>query len=254
MPRLTVDPQLDALPVWTPDGKRLVWASSRAGPLNLYWQAADGTGKVDRLTESPNQQRPSAFTPDGQRLMLSETPGRGTQQDLGVLPVNGDRRVAWLLKTTFSELNGEISPNGRWLAYQSNESGQFEIYVRPFPGVDEGRWVVSTGGGQQPLWARSGRELFYLAPDGSLMGVPVDVGQAGASFERGEPVKLVEGQGYFSAAGTPNLGRTYDVTPDVTRFLRIKVAERASDAGAVRPGVVMVVNWHEELKRLVPTK
>ena len=86
------------------------------------------------------------------------------------------------------------------------------------------------------------------------MGVPVDVGQAGASFERGEPVKLVEGQGYFSAAGTASLGRTYDVTPDGTRFLRIKVAERGSDARAVRPDVVTVVNWFEELKRLVPTK
>ena len=93
----------------------------------------------------------------------------------------------WLLKTPFSELNGEVSPNGRWLAYQSNESGQFEIYVRPFPGVDEGRFVVSTGGGRQPSWAQSGRELFYVAPDGSLMGVPVDLGQAGASFVKANP-------------------------------------------------------------------
>ena len=140
----------------------------------------------------------------------------------GVLAVNGDGRVAWLLKTTFSELNGEVSPDGRWLVYQSNQSGQFEIYARPFPGVDEGRLLVSTGPGWYRSWAQSGRELFYVAPDGSLMGVPVDLGQAGASFGLREPVKLVEGRGYFSAAATPSLGRTYDATPDGTRFLRIK--------------------------------
>jgi serine/threonine-protein kinase len=249
MRRLTFTPELEAGPAWSPDGRRLVWASG--GPLNLYWQAADGTGAPERLTNSPNTQRPSSFTPDGQQLLVAEgTTGAGVQ-DLGMLPLKGDRRVTWLVKTKFSELNGEVSPDGRWLAYESDESGTFQIFVRPFPAVDQGQWQVSINGGREPLWARSGRELFYVAPDGALMGVSIDAPQSGASLAAGTPATVSGGSGYFTGVAN-QLGRTYDVSADGARFLRIKIAG-GSDEASAPPDLVVVTNWFEELKRLVPT-
>ena len=145
----------------------------------------------------------------------------------------------------------ERDPDGRWLAYEPNESGQFEIYVRPFPAVDQGRWQVSTAGGWQPSWARSGRELFYWAPDGILMAVAVGADRRGASFTAGTPAKLVEGQ-HYTAAGDVNLGRTYAVSPGGRRFLMIK--EGGGDQARAPENLIVVENWLEELKRLVPTK
>ena len=251
--RFTFDAAQDGYPVWTPDGRRLVFASDRTGQLNLFWQAADGTGTVDRLTESPNQQRPSAFSPDGTRLVFREdrptanavTNGQvGSVQgrDLALLAVAGQQPVEPLVHTRFLEANGEISPDGRWLAYQSNESGQDEIYVRPFPEIDRGRWPISTGGGSRPLWAPHGKELFYLGPSGAVMSVPV---QGGSTFTAGNPTKLFEG--YFLGGGAS--GRTYDVSPDGQRFLMIKEL----GGSAVAPTIVVIQNWTEELKAKVPT-
>jgi eukaryotic-like serine/threonine-protein kinase len=149
------------------------------------------------------------------------------------------------VRTTFNELNGEISPDGRWLAYQSNESGQNEIYVRPFPDADRGRWQVSVGGGTRPLWAHSGRELFYTVEPGRMMAVSI---QAGPTFAAGNPQVVFEG-----AYLAPQAGRTYDVSPDGQRFLMIKEAA-STDATSVPHEIVVVLNWTEELKRLVPTR
>jgi serine/threonine-protein kinase len=146
-------------------------------------------------------------------------------------------------------MNAEVSPDGRWLAYQSNESGQFEVYVRPFPEVDGGRWQVSTGGGKKPLWARSSKELFYREPSGAVMSASVE---SGPTFRAGNPTKLVEGGGYF--APLLELGRTYDVSPDGQRFLMIKVGGESDQTAALPPSIVIVQNWSEELKRLVPTR
>jgi serine/threonine-protein kinase len=188
--RFTFDPAGDQYPVWTPDGRRLAFRSQRSGPYNLFWQAADGTGPVERLTESPIEQSPHAFSADGTRLLIrEERPTTGA--DLALLTLAGERRVDMLVQTTFTERNGEISPDGRWLAYQSDESGEFEIYVRPLPDADRGRWQISTGGGTQPLWARSAGELFYLAPGRAVMRVPVE---GGSTFRAGNPTKLFEGR------------------------------------------------------------
>jgi serine/threonine-protein kinase len=317
--RFTFDAASDGYPVWTPDGRRLVWESGRAGPPNLFWQAADGTGSVERLTESAAAQFPHAFSPDGTRLLLTENrPNAGP--DLALLAMEGERpsagsgrgpsasstssgstvsaversagslrqgqgvssssrdsgrgpstrsagsgstvstverstssgrsepveprRTQLLVQTTFDERNGEISPDGRWLAYQSNESGQDEIYVRPFPDINSGRWQISTGGGTRPLWARS-KELFYVAGGGVVMSVPVE---AGVTFRAGNPIRLFEGR-YYTVAG----GRTYDVSPDGQRFLMLKVAG-GSDEDAALTSIIVVENWFEELKRLVPTR
>jgi len=151
------------------------------------------------------------------------------------------------VQTPFDERNGDVSLDGRWLAYESNDSGQVQISVRPFPDVNRGRWQVSTGGGTQPLWARNGQELFYLAPNGALMSVRVE---RGSTWTAGTPTKLIDGQYYFGA-GTP-LSRTYDVSPDGRKFLMIKEARPTGDAPP--PQLVIVQSWLEELKRLVPTK
>jgi serine/threonine-protein kinase len=139
---LTFAPGEDFYPVWTPDGRQVAFASNRDGEFNLYWKATDGTGTVERLTESENQQAPYAFTPDGRQLLFGEIGEQGV--NLGVLSLDGSSEP--LLVTEFSKRNGEISPDGRWLAYESNASGQFEIYVRPFPNVEDGQWQIRAAG------------------------------------------------------------------------------------------------------------
>ena len=142
--------------------------SERAGVRNLFWQAADGTGAVERLTESPNTQYPTAVSPDGRRLIFTEEAPR-TGNDVMPIELDGTRRVTPLVQSPFTERNGIVSPDGRWLAYEANDSGRFEVYVRPFPNVNSGHWQVSTTGGTRPIWARSGQELFYVSPTGALM-------------------------------------------------------------------------------------
>ena len=164
-----------------------------------------------------------------------------------VLALNGNRAITPLIQTTFNERNAEISADGRWLAYESDESGQSEVYVRPFPAVNAGRWQVSTAGGRQPLWAGSGREIFYRALDGALLGVSADVvGERG--FRVGTPATLLEGRYY---TGGPFSGRMYAASRDGRRFIMIKESSGADEA-ALPPTIVVVQHWTEELKRLVP--
>ena len=196
--RVTFDPGLDRAPAWTPDGRRVVFSSQASGVgTSLFWQAADGMGTAERLTQSPNVQFPSTVSPDGTRVVFSE--GQNTTRfDVMMLTLDKDHRVQPLVQTPFDERNGEVSLDGRWLAYESNDSGQVQIYVRPFPDVNKGRWQVSTGGGTQPLWARNGQELFYLAPNGTLMSVRVE---RGTTWAAGTPTKLIDGQYYFGPGG-----------------------------------------------------
>ncbi|MDO8679401.1 MAG: protein kinase [Acidobacteriota bacterium] len=246
--RLTFDPGSDISPVWTPDGRRIFFASQLTGTTqHVFWQAADGTGQAERLVESPNQQLPQAVSPDGKRLLFRDTNPK-TSVDVDMLSLD-DRKVTPLLHTTFAEQNPEISPDGRWIAYESNESGVGQIYVRPFPGVDSGRWQVSIAGGTRPMWARSGRELFYVVSGDAvrMMAVPI---QAGATFSAGNPRVLFEGR---YVASSDRSARTYDVAADGQRFLMIKNA--ATDvATATGPSFIFVLNWFDELKRLAPAK
>ena len=251
MSPLSSNPEIDGLPVWTPDSQRVIWSSQRAGNLNLYWQRADGTGELKRLTTSPFGHRASSVTPDGKFVVFS-IGGLGSGQDLAMLSLGDKHEVTMLLADpNYQELNGEVSPDGHWLAYESNESGRFEVYVRPFPAVDQGRTLVSSSGGRQPVWSHNGRELFYIAGDGALMSAAVDAPRSRNEFAAGAAVRL-GGARYWDAEGTPNRGRTYDVSADGTRFLRIKESEAADRAG--RRSIIVVVNWLDELKRLVPLR
>src|SRR5262249_5166156 len=151
--RLTTDPSQDFYPAWSPDGRRIAFASQRTGLFNIWWQAADGTGVAERLTTSPNVQYPEAFTRDGKSLVMRDSAGL-SNLDVSILSLD-DRRVRPLLHTVFAESNAELSPDEKWIAYQSNDSGQDEIHVRPFPATDSGHWQVSTSGGTRPAWAHN---------------------------------------------------------------------------------------------------
>jgi serine/threonine-protein kinase len=242
--RLTTDPAADTEPVWMPDGRRVVFSSNRAGTFNLYSLSADGTGDVERLTDSPNPQFPAAVTPDGTQVVFTELSST-TGQDVMALRLDGRHQVVPVVQTAFDERNATVSPDGRWLAYEANESGSFEIYLRPFPDVNGGHVQLSTNGGTQPLWTHSGEELFYLAPDGTLMRVTLTGGPAQTP---GAPTRVFDGRYIVSVAG--NFPRNYDIAADDQRFLMVKLASSETDP----PHIVVVQHFDDELKRLVPVK
>ena len=231
--RLTFGPAFDQYAVWSPDGKRIV---SIVGPV-LRWQPSDGTGKAEVLAMRGGVLAPSGFSPDGNHLVFRED-RRETGHDLLMLTVN-PRGVTPLLETRANELNGVVSPDGKWLAFQSDESGSPEVYVRPFPDVNSGRWQVSASGGRTPQWRRDGRELFYVGSDNAMMAVAIE---PGAAFASGTPVRLFRGN-YF-LGGANSIGRTYDVAPDGRRFLMIQ-----PDPSATR-AIAVVQHWIEELQSL----
>ena len=240
--RLTFDAAHDLRPVWTPDGQRVIFASRREGHTQLLVQAADGTGVVEPLVDSEIELFPHSISPDGRLLVVEARSPEGAGTDLSLLSLDGDREALPLLRTEFTERNAEISPDGRWIAYESNASGRFEVYVQPFPDLDDGKWMVSADGGTRPLWSPDGHELFFLDPDGRLMVVPVETNE---SFRPGIPEVLMDN----SFPQTP--GRNYDVAPD-GRFLVVRDAG-ATDDPATEHRVVLVQNWLWELQRLVPT-
>jgi serine/threonine-protein kinase len=245
--RLTVNPGADRAPVWTPDGKRILFSSQRAGVTgggNIFWQSADATGTAERLTMSTNTQYPTSISPDGTRVVLREDDPK-TGRDVRVLVLDGAWKTESLIQTAFNEENADISPDGNWIAYQSNESGLSQIYVRPFPKVDAARWPISPAGGSRPLWARNGRELFYLDGADMLTAVPI---HTVPTFRAGTPVRL-----FSTRYAVPQNLRTYDASADGQRFLMIK--ERSSDqtGSGTNTGMIVVANWSEELKARLPT-
>jgi serine/threonine-protein kinase len=239
--RLTFSPGMDRGPVWTPDGSRIAFSMTADGAESIYLQASDGSGTPTRVTPDRGTFVPVSFTPDGHQLLVHTS--AVAPYDLHVVDTDGKTPPRALLAATYSESNGVVSPDGRWLAYQSNESGRDEIYVRPFPDVNSGRWQVSTDGGTRPLWSRNGRELFYYLPPGVIMSAPVAPDK---SFTAGTPTVVVKGA-YLS----PQTGRMYDVSPDGRRFLLIKESPGEGPAPPP-PQLIVVQHWLEELKRLVP--
>jgi serine/threonine-protein kinase len=233
--------------IWHPAGDRIAFASSASGgPRNLSWISVDGSSQGDRLTTSNRSQVPSSWSPDRKTLAFVQEAG-GANFDIWLLSVgDGPAAAHPFLATSSIEQWPEFSPDGRWLAYGSDESGRHEVYVRAYPGPGL-KEKVSVNGGTQPAWAANGRELFYTepAPDGALtkmMAVPVTQGER---FTAGRPQMVFEGR-----YPTFNLVRGYDVTHDANRFLM----HRISGDSEVPPitQIVVVANWQEELKRLVP--
>src|SRR5262249_6283690 len=225
--RLTSNPGADRTPVWTPDGQRLVYSSSSGSgdALNLYWQRADSSGDATRLTTSPNPQSPGSWHPSGRLLAFSEIRAQ-TGPDLLILPVEGDEASGWkpgsptvFLSTPSGETQPRFSPDGRWLAYESTESGTVEIYVRPFPGPG-GKFPISTGGGNA-VWSRARRELLYRAPDGRIMVVPYTA--AGDAFQAEKPRVWSE-----TPVQVRPLGGSFDLHPDGARVVMAPVTGTTS--------------------------
>jgi len=187
MTRFTFDPAVDLVPLWSPDGMRIAFVSTRKGPYNLYLKPSSGAGAEELLLETPNNKYAQDWSKDGRFLLYAEADPK-TGRDLWALPMTGnDRKPIVVVKTPFEELNGQFSPDGHWVAYETNESGRFEIVVQPFP-VPSGKWQVSTGGGIQPRWRADGKELYFIAPDGKLMAASVTA--AGVTFAAGTPVAI----------------------------------------------------------------
>jgi serine/threonine-protein kinase len=246
--RVSTDPNLDQTPIWMPNGRQLLYSSQAEGIFSIARQSADGTGSVEYLSKTTNPVRLFGVSPDGNRVVASEA-RPSTALDVMVLNLDKRRALEPLLQTPFVERTAELSPDGRWLAYESNDTSQFQIYVRPYPDVDKERIPVSTTGGRQPHWSRDGRELFYIDGEGTIVSLRVGAG-ATWSVRPGTRTPLAANT-YFTPETAP--ARTYDVSPDGKRFLMVKELGAASQPSAPT-SIVVVRNWVEELKRLVPVR
>jgi Tol biopolymer transport system component len=234
--RFTFNPATDINPVWSPDGRRIVWASSQGGGvLNLYQKAASLAGEDALLWKSDQPKYPSDWSRDG-RFIIYRQEDPKTKSDLWVLPVTESDKAFPVLQTEANEITGTLSPDGRWLSYVSDVSGRYEVYVQSFPGGG-GKRQVSTGGGAHPRWRRDGRELFYYTGDGKLMAAPV---RNGESFDVGSAVSLFE----FRSGTVQEIFAPYAVTADGQRFLINAIVETEPNAP-----LTVVVNWAAGVKR-----
>jgi len=241
--RLTFDDAPDTEQVWSPDGRFIVFSSGRAGADNIYRKRADGSGEEERLTKSDDPMWANSWSKDGQSLVIAGM-GPNGNFDVSMLTL-ADKKLQPLLSTTFREADPNISPDGRWLAYTSNESGRLEVYVRPYP-AGAGRWQVSDNGGGFPRWAGGGRELFYRVDDGVMAATIEGVGD---SIRTGKPTRLFTGAFRGGVSGVSIGGNTfadYDVSADGQHFVMFP----ASDSESTNRGIVTLVTpWFDDLKQ-----
>ncbi len=243
--RLTLGENGGTYPVWTPDGTRIAYDP---GTGDIAWKAANNTGRPESLAAgllSPAGTPPHFFSPSGDALVFRAQSSPETGNDIGMISVGSNAETIWLLREPYQERNAELSPDGRWMAYQSDESGRWQIYVRPFPDVEDNLWQVSNAGGLRPLWSRDGQELFFLepGPPERLMAAAIEATETTFSFGSRTPILDWP---YLGASGPG--GRTYDVSPDGQKFLALK--EGGSEGTTQQ--IIVVQNWFEELRRLAP--
>jgi serine/threonine protein kinase len=230
--RFTFDAEPEAYPIWSPDGSHITF--SRSG---LYEKPAAGTGNDDLLLATPTTSNPTDWSPDG-RFLLYRSVDQNENLDIWALPMEGDRKPFPVVQTNFRETDGQFSPDGRWIAYQSDESGRFEIYVQRFPGPGGkvgGKWLISTNGGAQVRWRRDGQELFYIALDGRLMAVAIRLASSGQAVEAGAPVPLFATHVGGAVQGVSR--QQYIVSVDGQRFLMNTVTEDATAP------ITVILNW-----------
>jgi Tol biopolymer transport system component/predicted Ser/Thr protein kinase len=242
--RLSFLAGVNRLPVWTPDGKNIVFLSENSPAPGLYWIRSDGSGEAQRLTDGKLNERPASFSPDGKRLAFAEGE-KGGNRDIFTAPIEGDPghvrlgKPQLFLGTPFNEFYPAFSPDGRWLAYTSNESGTSEVYVRPFPGPG-GKWQISTSGGLFPVWSRDGRELLFETLDGRVMAAGYSL--KGDSFTPGKPRVWSETRLLLNAADLS----VYDLAPDGKRIAAILASDEAPTH------LTFLLNFSDELRRRAP--
>lgn len=219
-------------PVWSPDGRNLVFYDFHPGHFGLYIKPADGSGSEQTLLSSDVPVIPQAWSRDGKFLAYSRNDPK-TNFDVWILPLTGDRKPFPFVQTPYTELNPKFSPDGKWIAYQSDESGRSEVYVAPFPGPG-GKWQISSAGGTQPVWSRDGREVYFFSPAYQMMAAAIRA--SGASLQPGNAVPL------FTPAARNYPSGVYDVDAK-GRFLINIGAEETSEP------LTLVQNWDAELKK-----
>jgi Tol biopolymer transport system component len=249
MTRLTFDPLQERNPIWTPDGRRITYRSLRDAKYadSLYWQPADGTGEAQRLLDGANTQIPMSWHPSGKFLAFRENRPK-TFWDIMILPMEGDEASGWkpgkpsvFLDGPFNESSAAFSPHGKWLAYATDESGDNEVFVRPFPGPG-GRWQISTNGGEFPTWSRNGKELFYKTPDQRIWVATYTADSSSFNAEKPRPWS----EGTFTDRGLRV--RNFDLHADGQRFAVLKTPESRTQAKLDH--AVVIINFSEELRRL----
>ena len=246
MLRFTFDASQDnSMPIWSPDGSRIAFGSLRDGKWGIYQKPANGTGREELLFESELLKTPMSWSPDGKFIVYWVNDPK-TGSDQWVLPLTGDRKPVAILQTPFNENQPQISPDGKWIAYASNETGRAEIYVRPFPS-GEGKWQISTNGGVLPRWRRDGRELFYLGAITLGKAISVRVNSAGPTFEYGDPSELFA-SGYFNLPHTGGNYHPFAVSPDGQRFLIPRLESTGGGETAAAP-ITVVLNWTAGLRK-----
>ncbi len=234
--RLTFDLASDRFPLWSPNGKRIVFQSNRGGLLNFYQKAASGAGRVKLLFESQRNKQPLDWSSDGKYIAYITYGDPETRADLWSFPLAGDPKPIPILHTESDELYPSFSPDGQWLAYVSNESGQEEVYVRPFsqPGQD-GKWQVSIDGGTRPRWRNGGKELFYLSSDNKIMMAKINT--QGATIEVGTVRPLFQ-------INPTTVAENFDVSGDGSRFIVNSLVEDLTSSS-----IALVMNWTAELEK-----
>ena len=253
--RLTFDKTHALLPLWTPDSRQISFSSHREESHGVYLKSADGTGKDERLPPVKGRNIfPASWTGSGKVLLAEIAPLGSASFDIGALSMGDGINQEWklLMQEQYVEVQPRVSPEGRYMAYTSNESGRSQVYVRPFPDVDEGgRWQISTGGGDSPLWSREGGELFYRNGDAAMV-VSVKTQPA---FSIETPKLLFRGMYVPSNIKTNDpQSNTWDISPDGKRFLMMKESGSSESAARGPRRINIVLNWFEELKQRVPVK
>ena len=229
--RLTSDPALDFFPIWSGDGRRIIFASTRGASTDLYSKIVDDASAEELLFKSAQSKTPTDVSADG-RFVLFTSSDPSTGADIWALPLTGNRTPRPFVQSRFDEGSGQFSPDGKWVAYQSTETGKAEVYLQPFPGPGD-RTRVSTDGGQQPRWGRRGQELFYVAGDQWLTTVPVKTDPAGRSVIVGAASRL-----FRMRLETMSILQQYIVSEDGQRFLM-----NAPTDSAEPPSIVVILNW-----------
>ena len=230
----------NAMPIWTPDGKRITFRSTRGGSWNAFWENADGSGAAEQLTNGQYVTEPSSWSPDGKLLLFTEQPP-ATRRDIWIMELSGERKRRPLIQTTADESAPRFSPDGHWIAYVSDASGRTEVYVEPYPPSGE-KWQISNSGAREPVWAPNGAELFYRDQD-KLMAVDVETE---AAFAAGKPRVVFEG----AYEGPISSRANFDISPDGRRFFMLQKAAQKD----VSTDIKIVPNWFQEVRRRAPSK